>query len=109
MRRGLGGPCPSAKGAGMDSATATGETPEIDEIEAAKPWPTEPGAPKSPAAMFEEFFAMQDAFNDGQAHQGYWYDDEDHTPMIEASQRLTRKVADSLRLRKGERVLDVGC
>jgi cyclopropane fatty-acyl-phospholipid synthase-like methyltransferase len=94
----------------MQSATTTGETPEMDEIEAAKPWSTPPpGTPKSPAAMFDEFFAMQDAFNDGQCHQGYWYDDEDQISMIEASQRLTRKVADSLRLRKGEHVLDVGC
>jgi 27-O-demethylrifamycin SV methyltransferase len=59
--------------------------------------------------MFYEFFAMQNVFNDGQCHQGYWYDEDDQTPMVEASQRLTRKVAESLGLRKGERVLDVGC
>ncbi len=90
----------------MESATTTGQTPETDETEAAK---APPRAPKSPAEMFYEFFAMQDAFNDGQCHQGYWYDEEDQIPMVEASQRLTRKVADSLGLRKGERVLDVGC
>jgi cyclopropane fatty-acyl-phospholipid synthase-like methyltransferase len=77
----------------MESATTTGETPETDEI----------------AAMFDESTDMSDAFNDGQVHLAYWYDDEDQAPLIEATQRLTRKVADSLRLRQGERVLDVGC
>lgn len=77
----------------MESASTNGETPEVDEI----------------AAMFDESSDMSDAFNDGQVHLAYWYDDEDQVPLIEASQRLTRKVADSLRLRKGERVLDVGC
>lgn len=77
----------------MESVTAAGETPEMDEI----------------AAMFDGSSDMSDVFNDGQVHLAYWYDDEDQVPLIEASQRLTRKVADSLRLRKGERVLDVGC
>ncbi|MEH1102310.1 SAM-dependent methyltransferase [Micromonospora sp. CPCC 205561] len=77
----------------MESPTTTGEMPESDEI----------------AAMFDESTDMSDAFNDGQVHLAYWYDDEDQAPLIEASQRLTRKVADSLRLREGERVLDVGC
>lgn len=93
----------------MESATTTGQTPETVETEAAEASSTPPRALKSPAEMFYEFFAMQDAFNDGQCHQGYWYDDEDQISMVEASQRLTRKVADSLGLRKGERVLDVGC
>lgn len=61
------------------------------------------------AEMFDESTDMSDAFNDGQVHLAYWYDDEDQSPLIEATQRLTRKVAESLRLRKGERVLDVGC
>jgi cyclopropane fatty-acyl-phospholipid synthase-like methyltransferase len=77
----------------MESATTTGKTPEADEI----------------AAMFDESSDMSRAFNDGQVHLAYWYDDEDQVPLIEASQRLTRIVADSLRLREGERVLDVGC
>lgn len=77
----------------MESATATGETPETDAI----------------AKMFDESSDMSDVFNDGQVHLAYWYDDEDQAPLIEAAQRLTRKVADSLRLRKGDRVLDVGC
>lgn len=77
----------------MESATTTGETPETDAI----------------AKMFDESSDMSDVFNDGQVHLAYWYDDEDQAPLIEATQRLTRKVADSLRLRKGDRVLDVGC
>lgn len=93
----------------MESSTTTGERPEMNETEAPRSWSTPPGTQRSPAEMFDKFFAMQDEFNDGQCHQGYWYDDEDQIPMIEASQRLTRKAADSLRLRKGERVLDVGC
>jgi cyclopropane fatty-acyl-phospholipid synthase-like methyltransferase len=77
----------------MESATTTGQTPETDEI----------------AEMFDESSDMSSVFNDGQVHLAYWYDDEDEAPLIEAAQRLTRKVADSLRLRKGDRVLDVGC
>lgn len=77
----------------MESAATTGGTPPTDEI----------------AEMFDESSDMSDAFNDGQVHLAYWYDDQDRTPLVEATQRLTRKVADSLRLRKGERVLDAGC
>ncbi|MEV4502860.1 SAM-dependent methyltransferase [Streptomyces klenkii] len=77
----------------MESATTTGERRDRDEV----------------AEMFDGSSGMSDAFNDGQVHLAYWYDDEDQASLIEASQRLTRKVADSLRLRKGDRVLDVGC
>lgn len=77
----------------MESATTTGQTPETDEI----------------AEMFDESSDMSNVFNDGQVHLAYWYDEEDEAPLIEAAQRLTRKVADSLRLRRGDRVLDVGC
>lgn len=77
----------------MESAATTGDRPEADGI----------------AEMFDDSSDMSNAFNDGQVHLAYWYDEEDQAPLIEATQRLTRKVADSLRLRKGERVLDVGC
>lgn len=60
------------------------------------------------AEMYDESAPMSDAFNDGQVHLAYWYDDDDSAPITEASQRITRKVADSLGLRHGERVLDVG-
>ncbi|SCE60116.1 SAM-dependent methyltransferase [Streptomyces sp. DfronAA-171] len=78
----------------MESATTTGGTPqETDAI----------------ADMFDESSDMSEVFNDGQVHLSYWYDEEDEAPLIEAAQRLTRKVADSLGLREGDRVLDVGC
>ena len=68
----------------MDSAATTGLAPEADGI----------------AEMFDESSDMSDAFNDGQVHLAYWYDDEDQAPLVEATQRLTRKVADSLHLRQ---------
>lgn len=77
----------------MESAVATGETPDTDEI----------------AEAYDESSDMSEAFNDGQVHLAYWYDEEDQATLVEASQRLTRKVGDSLGLRKGERVLDIGC
>ncbi|ASY34720.1 putative methyltransferase type 11 [Streptomyces sp. Tu6071] len=78
----------------MESATTTDGTPqETDAI----------------ADMFDESSDMSEVFNDGQVHLSYWYDEEDEAPLIEAAQRLTRKVADSLGLREGDRVLDVGC
>ncbi|WP_103501326.1 MULTISPECIES: cyclopropane-fatty-acyl-phospholipid synthase family protein [unclassified Streptomyces] len=77
----------------MEQATATGRTPEVDGV----------------AEMFDDSSDMSSVFNDGQVHLSYWYDDEDDAPLIEAARRLTRKVADSLGLREGDRVLDVGC
>ncbi len=61
------------------------------------------------ADMYDQSAPMSDAFNDGQVHLAYWYDAQDGAPMTEASRRLTAKVADSLGLRPGMRVLDVGC
>lgn len=61
------------------------------------------------ARMYDESTPMSNAFNDGQVHLAYWYDEADPAPMTEASQRITRRVADSLGLRPGDRVLDVGC
>ncbi|AYV33090.1 Demethylrebeccamycin-D-glucose O-methyltransferase (plasmid) [Streptomyces sp. ADI95-16] len=52
---------------------------------------------------------VSDVFNDGQAHLSYWYGPDDATPMAEASRRLTRKVADVLGVRRGDRLLDAGC
>ncbi|WP_069170228.1 SAM-dependent methyltransferase [Streptomyces griseus] len=77
----------------MESATTAGRTPGTDEI----------------AEMFDESSDMSNVFNDGQVHLAYWYGEEDEAPLIEAAQRLTRKVADSLWLREGDQVLDVGC
>ncbi|ASO20926.1 cyclopropane fatty-acyl-phospholipid synthase-like methyltransferase [Actinoalloteichus hoggarensis] len=58
---------------------------------------------------YDQSSPVSDVFNDGQVHLAYWYGDEDDTPMAEASRRITRKVADSLGLRSGERLLDAGC
>jgi len=66
-------------------------------------------APVDIAAMYDESTPMSNAFNDGQVHLAYWYDDADEAPMREASQRITRRVGDSLGLRAGQRVLDIGC
>ncbi|WP_036320315.1 SAM-dependent methyltransferase [Microbispora sp. ATCC PTA-5024] len=59
--------------------------------------------------MYDESAPISDTFNEGQIHLAYWYGDGDDTPMVEASKRITRKVADALGLRPGERVLDAGC
>ncbi|GAA2053473.1 27-O-demethylrifamycin SV methyltransferase [Catenulispora yoronensis] len=77
----------------MESAATTGQAPQADGI----------------AEMFDASSDMSDAFNDGQVHLAYWYDEDDDASLVEASQELTRKVGDSLRLRKGQRVLDIGC
>ncbi|PXX70595.1 mycolic acid cyclopropane synthetase [Nocardia tenerifensis] len=45
----------------------------------------------------------------GNLHLGYWDDDQDDTPFLEAMSRLTWMVAERLALRPGERLLDVGC
>lgn len=58
---------------------------------------------------YDESAPMSIVFNDGQVHLSYWYGERDDTPMVEASQRLTRKVVDALGLRAGEHLLDAGC
>ncbi|WP_157440136.1 SAM-dependent methyltransferase [Actinokineospora inagensis] len=45
----------------------------------------------------------------GNLHVGYWDSDADQTPFLEAMHRLTHEVGSRLALRRGERVLDVGC
>jgi cyclopropane fatty-acyl-phospholipid synthase-like methyltransferase len=45
----------------------------------------------------------------GNLHVGYWEDERDATPFLEAMHRLTGMMEDRLRLRPGQRVLDVGC
>lgn len=45
----------------------------------------------------------------GNVHQGYWLDDEDRTPFLEALNRLTELVTGKLDIRPGQHLLDVGC
>jgi ubiquinone/menaquinone biosynthesis C-methylase UbiE len=52
---------------------------------------------------------IMDLINGGHFHLSYWYDEKDDTPITEAGQRITRKVVDSLGLRSGDHLLDVGC
>jgi cyclopropane fatty-acyl-phospholipid synthase-like methyltransferase len=58
---------------------------------------------------YDESASITDIINEGQVHLSYWYGEEDSTPLREASRRITRKVADALNLRPGDRVLDAGC
>lgn len=52
---------------------------------------------------------IMDLINGGHFHVAYWYDENDHTPITEAGERITRKVMDALGLRRDDEVLDVGC
>src|SRR5437899_9803522 len=45
----------------------------------------------------------------GNIHVGFWTDDDDETPLIEAINRLTDIVGEKLNLWPGQHVLDVGC
>jgi cyclopropane fatty-acyl-phospholipid synthase-like methyltransferase len=45
----------------------------------------------------------------GNLHLGYWTDDGDGTPFLEAMNRLTSMMEERLSLRPGQRLLDVGC
>ncbi|MFF3229104.1 SAM-dependent methyltransferase [Nocardia suismassiliense] len=45
----------------------------------------------------------------GNLHLGYWDDDQDDTPFLEAMTRLTRMIAERLPLHPGQHLLDVGC
>jgi cyclopropane fatty-acyl-phospholipid synthase-like methyltransferase len=45
----------------------------------------------------------------GNIHVGYWRDDDDRTPLLEAINRFTDIIGDKLGLRAGEHLLDVGC
>ncbi|MCO1581664.1 methyltransferase domain-containing protein [Crossiella sp. SN42] len=63
-----------------------------------------------------EVSAMYDQLNDlfaqalgGSIHLGYWRDDQDHSPISTASERLTTMVADRLLADPDSRLLDIGC
>ncbi|MEV4224116.1 methyltransferase domain-containing protein [Nonomuraea sp. NPDC049725] len=58
---------------------------------------------------YDERSPIGDVLRDGHIHMWYWYDDEDEASLAEAVGRTSRKVADTLGLRPGERLLDAGC
>jgi ubiquinone/menaquinone biosynthesis C-methylase UbiE len=58
---------------------------------------------------YDERSPIGDEFRDGQLHMWYFYDRDDDAPLTEAVARITRKVTDTLGLRRDEHVLDAGC
>jgi ubiquinone/menaquinone biosynthesis C-methylase UbiE len=60
-------------------------------------------------SVFDTVTPIVDLVNGGHFHAAYWYGAEDATPIMEAGQRVTRKVADTLGLRPGDHLLDAGC
>jgi cyclopropane fatty-acyl-phospholipid synthase-like methyltransferase len=65
--------------------------------------------PPEVAEFYDGSSPMADKYYSGYQHLGYWYDDSDEATLEEASQRLTRKIVDTLGLRRGEHLLDAGC
>jgi cyclopropane fatty-acyl-phospholipid synthase-like methyltransferase len=65
--------------------------------------------PAEVAEFYDGSSPMADKYFFGYQHLGYWYDENDDTPLEEASKRLTRKIVDTLGLRSGGTLLDAGC
>jgi ubiquinone/menaquinone biosynthesis C-methylase UbiE len=65
--------------------------------------------PTEVAEFYDGSSLMADKYYHGYQHLGYWYDESDDAPLEEASKRLTRKIVDTLGLRRGETLLDAGC
>lgn len=61
------------------------------------------------AKLYDEQSELSDMLAGGQFHLSYWYDDQDTTSAVDASQRITSRVVEALGLRPGEHVLDAGC
>jgi cyclopropane fatty-acyl-phospholipid synthase-like methyltransferase len=58
--------------------------------------------------FYDDVAGMVEIFG-GSLHCGYWWDDEDRTPFLEAMNRLTDIVGAKLDLRPGQHLLDIGC
>jgi cyclopropane fatty-acyl-phospholipid synthase-like methyltransferase len=58
--------------------------------------------------FYDDFAGMIEIFG-GNVHVGYWWDDDDRTPFLEAINRFTDIVGAKLGLRPGQHLLDVGC
>jgi cyclopropane fatty-acyl-phospholipid synthase-like methyltransferase len=59
--------------------------------------------------MYDESTEMLTQALGGSIHVGYWEDEHDRTPIVEASERLTGLVAQRLAPRPADRLLDIGC
>lgn len=59
--------------------------------------------------MYDDISPTADMFSNGSEHLGYWYDEDDDLSVEEAARRLTRKIVDTLGLRRGQHLLDAGC
>lgn len=69
----------------------------------------ENSTPAEIAEFYDGASVLADKYFCGYQRQGYWYGDGDDASLEEGAQRLTRKVADVLGLRRGESLLDAGC
>jgi cyclopropane fatty-acyl-phospholipid synthase-like methyltransferase len=58
--------------------------------------------------FYDDVAGMVEIFG-GSLHCGYWWNDDDRTPFLEAMNRLTDIVGAKLELRPGQHLLDVGC
>ncbi|OLF12943.1 hypothetical protein BLA60_06740 [Actinophytocola xinjiangensis] len=72
---------------------------------------TDSGAPTS--SDTDEFYrlshkVMLDLWGEN-FHQGYWEDEDDRTPIKEATERLTELIIEKSGLERGGRLLDIGC
>jgi cyclopropane fatty-acyl-phospholipid synthase-like methyltransferase len=65
--------------------------------------------PAEVAEFYDGSSPMADSYYHGYQHLGYWYGENDDTPLEEASRRLTRKIVDTVGLRPGQHLLDAGC
>jgi 27-O-demethylrifamycin SV methyltransferase len=65
--------------------------------------------PVEVAEFYDGASALADKYFGGYQRQGYWYDDSDDATLEEGAERLTRKIVDTLGLRRGEHLLDAGC
>ncbi|MEU0271447.1 class I SAM-dependent methyltransferase [Streptomyces sp. NPDC006307] len=64
---------------------------------------------KEQVAAFYDNISMIAALSGPNVHVGYWENDEDSSPLGEATDRMTDLVIARLGVSPGDRVLDIGC
>jgi cyclopropane fatty-acyl-phospholipid synthase-like methyltransferase len=74
-----------------------------------KPTDTPTIGPVEVGKVYDERSELSDMLAGGHLHLSYWYDDQDRTPAADASQRITRRVVDTLGLGPDDHLLDAGC